>query len=47
MIDLIMATLAFIGLSTIVFVLLIWLCAYWATSSTFIGCYKRKDKDVL
>ena len=46
MIDLIMATLAFIGLSAILFVLLIWLCAYWATSSTFIGSMKRrKDND--
>ncbi len=46
MIDAIMAVLAFVGLTTIVFVVVIWLCAYWATSSTFIGSMKRrKDND--
>jgi len=45
MIDAIMAVLAFVGLTTIVFVVVIWLCAYWATSSTFIGSMKRRKED--
>ena len=45
MIDAIMAVLAIVGLTTIVFVVVIWLCAYWATSSTFIGSMKRRKDD--
>lgn len=46
MIDFIIGTFAFIGLSTVVFAIIIWACAYWATSSTFIGCQKTKgDND--
>ena len=45
MIDFIIGTFAFIGLSTVVFAIIVWACAYWATSSTFIGCQKTKGDD--
>ena len=45
MIDFIIGTFAFIGLSTVVFVILIWICAYWATSSHVIGGIVKKDKN--
>jgi len=42
MIDLVIGVLAFIGASTIVFGTIIWLCAYWSTSSNFMGIQKRR-----
>jgi len=45
MIDFIIGTFAFIGLGTVVFVILIWTFAYWATSSHIIGGIVKKDKN--
>lgn len=49
MFDFVIGVLAFIGLGTIVFIGIMWLCAYWATSSHIIGgiVVKDKKKDVV
>tara|TARA_S200002703_G_C3695266_1_gene213498 strand:- start:27 stop:164 length:138 start_codon:yes stop_codon:yes gene_type:complete len=42
MIELVGWTLGLLGLGVFLFVLIIYAFAWWASSSTFIGCKKRR-----
>lgn len=43
MLDFILGVLFFIFVMAVVFGLIVYLFAYWATSSTFVGCQETKD----
>jgi len=43
MLDFILSILFFIFVMAVVFGLIVYLFAYWATSSTFVGCQETRD----
>jgi cell shape-determining protein MreC len=43
MLDFILGILFFIFVMAVVFGLIVYLFAYWATSSTFVGCQETRD----